>query len=71
MCDRELTDDEVEAAIARLVSRMGEGPLPPLTETNVVTVTEGDEEELVVANIRRNWQILEEEGRQGQRTLTC
>ena len=62
MCDRELTDDEVEVAIGRLVSRMREGPLPPLTETNVVTVTEGDEEELVVANIRRNWRILEEEG---------
>ena len=41
---------------------MREGPLPPLTETNVVTVTEGDEEELVVANICRNWRILEEEG---------
>ena len=62
MCDRELTDDEVEAAIERLVIRMREGPLPPPSETNVVTVTEGSEEDLIIANIRRNWQILEEKG---------
>lgn len=62
MCDRELTDDEVEAAIERLVIRMREGPLPPPSETDVVTVTEGGEEDLVIANIRRNWRILEEKG---------
>ena len=60
MCDRELTDDEVEAAIERLVIQMREGPLPPPAETDVVTITEGGEEDLVIANIRRNWQIMEE-----------
>ena len=60
MCDRELTDDEVEAAIERLVLQMREGTLPPPTETNVVTITEGGEEDLVIANICRNWRIMEE-----------
>jgi hypothetical protein len=62
MCDRELTDDEVEAAIERLVVQMREGPLPPFGESDVITITEGGEEDLVIMNIRRNWQILEEEG---------
>ncbi|HMB08380.1 MAG TPA: hypothetical protein VKP69_32195, partial [Isosphaeraceae bacterium] len=62
MCDRVLTDDEVETAIERLVTLMRQGPLPPLSETGSVTLTEGDEEELVIANIRRNWQIMAEEG---------
>src|SRR5512132_800512 len=41
MCDRVLTDDEVEAAIERLVTLMRQGPLPPLAETGSVTLTEG------------------------------
>ena len=61
MCDRELTDDEVEAAIERMVIQMREGPLPPLPETDVITITEGGEEDLVITNIRRNWQIMAEE----------
>jgi hypothetical protein len=61
MCDRKLTDNEVEAAIERLVRQMREGPLPPLTETNAVTLTEGGEEDLVIENIRRNWRIMEEQ----------
>ena len=62
MCERELTDDEVEAAIERLVIEMCEGPLPPLPETDVITITEDGEEDLVIMNIRRNWRILEEKG---------
>jgi hypothetical protein len=57
----ELTDDEVEAAISRLVIRMREGPLPPLSETDELSVT-GGWSDLVIANIRRNWRILEEKG---------
>src|SRR5271166_2346436 len=30
--------------------------------TDDVTVTEGSEEDLIIANIRRNWRILEEKG---------
>jgi hypothetical protein len=62
MCDRKLTDDEVEAAVERLVIRMREGPLPPLVLSDVVTITEGDEDDFVIENIRRNWRILEKEG---------
>ena len=62
MCDRELIDDEVEAAIERLVIQMREGPLPPLPATGVMTLTEGGEEDLIITNIRRNWRILEEKG---------
>jgi hypothetical protein len=61
MCDRELTDDEVEAAIERLVTLMRQGSPPPLSETGSVTLTEGGKEELVIANIRRNWQIMAEQ----------
>ena len=60
--DRELTDDEVEAAIERLVLQMREGPLPPLPKTDVVTATEDGEEDLIIMNIRLNWRILEETG---------
>ncbi len=62
MCDRELTDDEVESAIERLVIRMRQGPLPPAPEDGALTLNEGGEEDLIIANIRRNWRALEEEG---------
>jgi hypothetical protein len=60
MCDRELTDDEVEAAIERMVIQMRQGSLPPLSETGTLTLTDGGEEDLVIANIRRNWRIMAE-----------
>lgn len=63
MYDRELTDDEVESAVERLVIGMREGPLPPLDASDVMTMTEGGEEDLIIENIRRNWRILEEEGK--------
>jgi hypothetical protein len=62
ICDRELTDDEVEAAIERLVIQMREGPLPPYIDSNVIHIPEGGEEDLIITSIRRNWQILEDEG---------
>src|SRR4051795_13507622 len=62
MCDRELTDDEVEAAIERMVIQMRQGPLPALSNSGTMTLSDGGEEDLVIANIRRNWQIMEEEG---------
>lgn len=57
-----LTDDDVEAAISQLVIRMREGSLPPLSETNELTVNAGNVNDLVITNIRRNWRILEAKG---------
>ncbi len=60
ICDRALTDDAVEAALERLITQMRQGPLPPLEETDEVTLTGENEEDLVIWNIRRNWQFLAE-----------
>ncbi|SIO13797.1 hypothetical protein SAMN05444166_2653 [Singulisphaera sp. GP187] len=62
ICGRELTDDLIEAAIERMVIQMRKGPLPHFFKSNVITVVEGNEEELVIESIRRNWEILEEKG---------
>jgi hypothetical protein len=62
MSERELTDDEVEAAIERLVIQMRQGSLPPLPESRTLTLIDGGEEDLVIANIRRNWRIMAEQG---------
>jgi hypothetical protein len=62
MSDRELVDDTVEAALERLILQMRQGPLPPLAETDRVTLTdEDDEEELIIWSIRRHWQLLAEQ----------
>ena len=62
MTDRELIDEDIEAALESLVIQMREGPLPLFSEPEVITITEGGEEDLIITNIRRNWLILEEEG---------
>lgn len=62
MCDEKLTDDDVESALEHLVLEMREGPLPPISETDELTVSADEGEALVIANIRRNWLILEETG---------
>jgi hypothetical protein len=63
MTDGTLTDDEVEADLERLILRMRQGPLPPLDATEAAGA--GDEAlgRLVIWNIRRNWQYLEEQGK--------
>jgi hypothetical protein len=60
--DRDLTDDDVEAALKRLAVQLREGPLPPVAEAGVLTVSKGEEVDLVIENIRQHWQILEEQG---------
>ncbi|SIO13712.1 hypothetical protein SAMN05444166_2649 [Singulisphaera sp. GP187] len=62
MCDFKLTDDDVEAAIEQLVIQMRDGSLPPESESDEVTITDGGEEDLIIANIRRNWRYLDEAG---------
>ena len=62
MCDFKLTDDDVEAAIEQLVIQMREGSLPPDSKSDEITITEGGEEDLIIANIRRNWRYLDATG---------
>jgi len=60
MSGRTLTDDEVEEELERLILRMRQGPLPPLGATGAVEPGGEEPESLVIWNIRRNWQSLEE-----------
>jgi hypothetical protein len=55
MTDRKLTDHTAEAAVEELVRRMRRGPLPMLEDTTTVDYVKGEEAELVIWNIRRNW----------------
>lgn len=62
MTDRKLTDADVQAALRELVLRLRQGPLPPLEETDRVEVIAGQEKELIIRNIRRNWDYMHESG---------
>src|SRR3954453_20212581 len=57
MCDRELTDDEVEAAIQRMLLLLRQGARPPVHEAETLTVPDGGSQDLVLPNLRRNWQL--------------
>lgn len=58
MTDRKLTDRTVESAVEKLVLQMRRGSLPDFSDTSTVDAVEGEEENLVIWNIRRNWQQL-------------
>src|SRR5437667_4650322 len=58
MTDRQLTDRTVASALQKLVEQMRQGTLPPLEDTESVERVEGQEEDLIIWNIRRNWQDL-------------
>ena len=63
MLDRELTDDEVEAALERLIIHLRQKALPVLGDSGQPTGSEDDEDEgLILGNIRRNWQDLADRG---------
>jgi hypothetical protein len=55
--DRNLTDRMVRGAFEKLVLQLRQGPLPP-PDTGTIHVTAGQEEDLVIENIRRNWENL-------------
>jgi len=59
MTDRQLTDREVASALERMVLQMRQGPLPAFDESGASGEGEGNEE-LIIWNIRRNWQELYE-----------
>jgi hypothetical protein len=58
MTDREITDHTVRAALEKLVVQMRAGPLPDFTGGDEVTRRAGQEEDLIIWNIRRNWHDL-------------
>lgn len=70
MTDRELTDRIVHSALEKLILRMRKGPQPPVEEEESVRHVEGEEDELVISNLRRNWQdLFETEPRPSRDTL--
>ncbi|MFH1267676.1 MAG: hypothetical protein ABIK89_18325 [Planctomycetota bacterium] len=58
MTDRTLTDRTTTSALEQLIGQMQRGPLPDLEDTSTVDHVEGEDEPLVIWNIRRNWQQL-------------
>ncbi len=63
MTGRRLTDRTVAAALERLIAQLRQGPLPPLADTATLQYVEGQEEDLLVHNLRRHLQGLVETGR--------
>jgi hypothetical protein len=61
MTDRKLTDRDVQRALEKLVLELRQDTLPPPDQRDEVQHTPGQEEDLLTWNIRRNWQILDEE----------
>ena len=54
--DRKLFDSTVVAALEKLIKQLRAGTLPPLTDTDEICYQVGQEEELVIENIRRKWE---------------
>lgn len=57
LTDRELLDRMVVTALERLIKKMRAGTLPPLTDGAEIRFTAGQEEDLVIENIRRRWAL--------------
>ena len=55
MTDRKLLDQTVVTALERLITDLRAGALPPLTDDETIQYEEGQEEDLIIENIRRNW----------------
>lgn len=65
MTDRRLTDRSVRSALEKLILQLRNGPLPPLYESQPLELAPGQEEEVIVQNIRRHWKELEPRPRTG------
>lgn len=57
MADRNIYDQTVVNAVEALIKQMRAGPLPPVADTGTVRYEVGNEEDLIIANIRRNWEV--------------
>jgi hypothetical protein len=55
MTNRKLLDHTVVAALENLIRQMGVGTLPPVSDVAEVHYEVGQEDQLVIDNIRRNW----------------
>jgi hypothetical protein len=62
MTGRELTDQAVRGALEKLVIQLRRGALPPPDRRDEVQHVKGQEEDLLLWNLRRNWEILFDEG---------
>jgi hypothetical protein len=62
MYRKSLTDDEVEAALVRLIGLLREGAAPTAPPSSVITVTAENRQELVIECIRNRWHRLDERG---------
>jgi len=56
MTDRKLLDQTVVTALEKLIKQLRAGTLPPLTDRDEVHYEVGQEEDLVIGNIRRSWE---------------
>ena len=55
MTDRKLVDRSVASALETLIRQLRSGSSPPLPETDEIHFDVGQEEDLLIDNIRRNW----------------
>jgi len=56
MTERQLLDQTVVTALEGLIRKVRVGALPPLEDKSVIDYEVGGEEDLVIENIRRNWE---------------
>ncbi len=61
MTDRKLLDQTVVAALEKLVKQLRAGTLPPPSDTAEIHYEVGQEESLVIENIRRRWELYFED----------
>lgn len=57
MLDRKLLDQTVVSAIEALIRQLRTGTLPPVEDDGILHISEGQEQELVMENIRRHWAL--------------
>ncbi len=57
MTDRQLTDRQVRSALEKLILQLRQGPLPP-AEDGTIRHVPGQEEDLIVNNVRRHLQEM-------------
>jgi hypothetical protein len=62
MSHQKLTDSVVTAALEKLVLQLRQGPLPAQEVGGEIRIGPDEDPEFIIWNVRRQWQILSEEG---------